>query len=61
MECECMLLSFVDTFFTGKEPQFIAAASSFVFDYKRQGEHCKAGCLEDVIFSVCCRPFSARP
>lgn len=56
-----MLLSFVDTFFTGKEPQFIAAASSFVFDYKRQGEHCKAGCLEDVIFSVCCRPFSARP
>ncbi|EDW20129.1 hypothetical protein C2W59_00180 [Bacillus pumilus] len=37
MECECMLLSFDDTFFTGKEPQFIAAAPLFVFDYKRQG------------------------
>ncbi|WP_144501027.1 hypothetical protein [Bacillus sp. WP8] len=61
MECECMLLSFDDTFFTGKEPQFIAAAPLFVIDYKRQGGHCKASSLEDVIFSVCCHPSSARP
>lgn len=56
-----MLLSLDDTFFTGKEPQFIAAASLFVIDYKRQGRHCKAGSLEDVIFLVCCRPSSAQP